>query len=45
VTKIAEHNPRLPIIGTGLTPLVQWLAVPTLALWVAIGRAPWIEQT
>ena len=25
--------PRLPWIGTGLSPLLQWLAVPLAALW------------
>lgn len=27
--------PRLPIVGTGLTPLLQWLAVPSVAFWWA----------
>ncbi len=25
--------PRLPIVGTGFAPLVQWLIVPSLVLW------------
>jgi len=25
--------PRLPILGTGLLPLLQWLALPPLVLW------------
>lgn len=25
--------PRLPIVGTGITPLLQWLIIPTLVLW------------
>ena len=25
--------PRLPVVGTGLTPLAQWLVVPTTAFW------------
>ncbi|MDH5530419.1 MAG: hypothetical protein OEY05_10295 [Paracoccaceae bacterium] len=25
--------PRLPIVGTGFAPLVQWLIVPALVLW------------
>lgn len=33
--------PTVPIIGTGLSPLVQWLAVPTLALWFVRRTAPW----
>ena len=27
--------PRLPIIGTGLLPLLQWLVIPPLVLWFA----------
>ena len=30
--------PVLPILGTGLAPLVQWLVIPPLALWLARGR-------
>lgn len=33
--------PTLPPLGTGLSPLVQWLVVPTLALAMATGRPPW----
>jgi hypothetical protein len=40
----SDLMPVVPIIGTGLTPLLQWVIVPTLALWVAIGRAPWIDE-
>ena len=36
--------PVVPVIGTGLAPLLQWFVVPTLALWVAIGRAPWVDD-
>jgi hypothetical protein len=25
--------PRLPVIGTGLLPLLQWLVIPPLVLW------------
>lgn len=25
--------PTLPIVGTGLTPLLQWLLLPPLILW------------
>jgi hypothetical protein len=25
--------PRLPLIGTGLTPLLQWMLIPMLVLW------------
>ena len=37
----SDWMPVLPVIGTGLSPLLQWLVVPTLALWSAMGRAPW----
>jgi hypothetical protein len=40
----SDLMPVMPIIGTGLAPLLQWVIVPTLALWVAIRRAPWIER-
>ena len=36
--------PVVPVIGTGLTPLLQWFVIPTVALWIAIGRAPWINE-
>jgi len=28
-----EAMPRLPLLGTGLLPLLQWLALPPLVLW------------
>ena len=28
-----DAMPRLPILGTGLLPLLQWLTLPPLALW------------
>ena len=28
-----ESMPRLPLIGTGLAPVVQWIVVPLLVLW------------
>jgi len=28
-----DSMPRLPILGTGLLPLLQWLALPPLVLW------------
>lgn len=37
----SDLMPVVPVIGTGLAPLMQWFAVPTLAQWIAIGRAPW----
>jgi hypothetical protein len=33
--------PIVPVMGTGLAPLLQWLVVPTCALWCAMGRRPW----
>ncbi|KAB2850111.1 MAG: hypothetical protein F9K44_05870 [Hyphomicrobiaceae bacterium] len=30
-----QMMPQLPLIGTGLSPLVQWLIVPSLAFWWA----------
>jgi hypothetical protein len=30
--------PRLPILGVGLGPTLQWLAIPPLALYAAGGR-------
>lgn len=27
--------PRLPLIGTGLTPVLQWVLVPAAAFWLA----------
>jgi hypothetical protein len=40
----SDLMPVVPVIGTGLAPLLQWFVVPTLALWVAIGRAPWADD-
>ncbi len=38
----AAAMPILPLFGTGLTPLLQWLAVPglTFALFAYRGRRP-----
>lgn len=33
--------PVLPILGTGLSPILQWLVVPTAALRIATGAWPW----
>lgn len=30
-----ELMPTLPILGTGLAPLLQWLILPPLILWFA----------
>ena len=27
--------PIVPIVGVGLTPLLQWLVIPSLAMWLA----------
>ena len=40
----AEMMPVIPILGTGLTPLLQWFVVPTTALWSAVGKSPWRDQ-
>ena len=40
----SDLMPVVPAIGTGLAPLMQWLLVPTLAQWIAVGRAPWVDQ-
>ncbi len=37
----SDLMPTVPVIGTGLSPLLQWLVVPTLALWIATRRRPW----
>ncbi len=31
----SKYMPRLPIIGTGIIPLLQWVFIPPLALWGA----------
>jgi hypothetical protein len=44
----ADKMPTLPFLGTGLSPLLQWLVVPTVAVWLTLGRAPWsnsIDET
>lgn len=40
----APMMPTIPLVGTGLAPLMQWVIVPTLALRVAIGRWPWQHE-
>jgi hypothetical protein len=37
----SDLMPVIPLIGIGLAPLLQWIVVPTLAMWFALGRAPW----
>ena len=36
----SQLMPVLPLLGTGVAPPLQWLIVPTIAQWVAIGRIP-----
>lgn len=31
----ADHMPVVPVIGTGLAPLLQWLVLPPLTVWFA----------
>jgi len=33
--------PVVPCLGTGLSPILQWLVVPTAALRIATGAWPW----
>ena len=28
-----DAMPRLPILGTGLLPVIQWLTIPPLVIW------------
>lgn len=37
----SDRMPIVPLIGTGLAPLLQWTVVPTIAQYIAIGRPPW----
>ena len=41
----SDLMPRLPVLGTGLAPLFQWIIVPTLAMRLATGRAPWSDRS
>ena len=36
----SELMPVVPVLGTGLTPLLQWLVVPILAQTLAVGWGP-----
>jgi hypothetical protein len=31
----SDLMPRLPFLGTGLTPVLQWLLLPPLVIWLA----------
>jgi hypothetical protein len=41
----APFMPTLPVIGTGLSPLLQWIIVPTLVLRISVGRWPWDNRS
>jgi hypothetical protein len=41
----APLMPTLPVIGTGLSPLLQWIIVPTLVLRISVGRWPWHNRS
>jgi hypothetical protein len=36
----AEQMPRLPLLGTGLAPLLQWLLIPPLVAWLVRRQIP-----
>lgn len=36
----AEAMPRLPLLGTGLAPLLQWLLIPPLVAWLVRRQIP-----
>jgi hypothetical protein len=40
----SDWMPIMPFLGTGMAPLLQWIVVPTVAFWIAIGRSPWSEE-
>lgn len=40
----SQRMPVLPMLGTSLSPLLQWVLVPTVALWIAVGRRPWVDR-
>ncbi len=39
----SEFMPTLPMLGTGVSPLLQWMVIPTLAIWIAGQRRPWVQ--
>jgi hypothetical protein len=41
----SDLMPLVPMIGIGLAPLLQWIVVPTLAMWIAFCRPPWRRGT
>ncbi len=36
----AEQMPRLPLLGTGLAPLLQWVLIPPLVVWLVRRQIP-----
>jgi len=36
----AAGMPRLPLLGTGLAPLLQWLSIPPLVVWLVRRQIP-----
>ena len=36
----AAAMPRLPLLGTGLAPLLQWLLIPPLVVWLVRRQIP-----
>ena len=36
----AEAMPRLPLLGTGLAPLLQWLLLPPVVVWLVRRQIP-----
>jgi hypothetical protein len=40
----SDLMPIVPVAGTGLSPLLQWIVVPALALGFATGGVPWKDQ-
>lgn len=43
----APNMPRLPVFGTGVAPLMQWLVVPALIFWYLsrLARQSWPTDT
>jgi hypothetical protein len=35
-----KQMPRLPLLGTGLAPLLQWLLIPPLVAWLVRRQIP-----
>lgn len=41
----AAAMPVIPWLGTGLTPVLQWLVLPVVAYSLATGRGPGVERS